>query len=142
MEDFIWSLLNVEIEKGRVMTTRVDAVGKIRMLRELGKLEMPEQMFNRLSPALDEIDALREDRNFIAHGTWGRQRIEMTTIHVCMSLRFKPLNPDEVVSESVPEGRIRELIDGIERTKWTLIGLQNEYHALPGKSVPRRYEGS
>jgi hypothetical protein len=142
MEDLIWSLLDLEIENGRVMTARVDAVGKIRMLRELGRQEMPEQMFHRLSPTLDEIDVLREDRNFMAHGTWGRQRIEMTMIHVCMSLKFKPLAQDEVIAESVPEGRIRTLIDGIERTKWTLIGLQDEYHALPGKSVPPRHADS
>jgi len=70
MEDLIWSLLEVEIEEGRIMTARVDAVGKIRMLRELGELEMPEEMFHRLSPTLDEIDVLRDDRNFIVHGSW------------------------------------------------------------------------
>jgi hypothetical protein len=142
MEDFIWSLLNIEIEKGRVMTARVDAVGKIRMLRELGKQEMPEEMFHRLSPTLDEVDVLRESRNFYVHGTWGRQQIDLTMIHMCMSLRFKPLTPDEVVAESVPEIRITKLIDDIERVKWVLIPLQSDYHALPGKSVPPRHEGS
>jgi hypothetical protein len=142
MEDLIWSLLNVEIEQGRVVTARVDAVGKIRILRELGQLVLPESMFHRLSPTLDEIDVLRDHRNFIAHGSWGRARYDGDWVHVCVSLRPKGPTPDVVVSESFSEKRMRAIIDGIERTKWTLIRLQNEYHALPGKSVPPRHEGS
>ena len=124
MDDFIWSLLGVEIEQGRVMTARVDAVGKIRMLRELGQLELPEKLFHQLSPTLDEIDVLRDDRNFIAHGSWGRMGPYMA--HVAVSLRPKPLAPDELVSETFSEKRMRGIIDGIERTKRTLIELQRE----------------
>jgi hypothetical protein len=141
MEDFIWSLLKVEIEQGRVMTARVDAVGKIRMLRELGHLELPEAMFHRLSLTLDEIDVLRDDRNFIAHGSWGRTKVDMTMVHVCVSLRPKAPSPDQVVSETFPEKRMLTIIDGIERTKWTLIELMRELHTLPGRSVPPRHEG-
>jgi hypothetical protein len=139
MEDFIWSLLEVEIERGRIMTLRVDAVGKIRMLRELGKLEMPEAMFHRLSPTLDEIDVLRDDRNFIVHGNWARIFPEWT--HVVASLRPKGLAPDQAVTETFSETRMRAIIDGIDRTKWTLIELMRELHTLPGRSVPPRHEG-
>jgi hypothetical protein len=142
MEDFIWSLLKIDLEQGRVITGRVDAVGKIRMLRELGRLELPELMFHRLSPALDEIDVLRDDRNFIAHGSWGRTKYRGEWVHVCLSLRPKSPTPDVVVSESFPEIRMRAIIDGIERTKWTLIRLREELDALPGRSTPPRHEGS
>jgi hypothetical protein len=142
MEDLLWSFLKLDIEPGRVVTARVDAVGKIRMLRTLGELEMPEEMFHRLSPILDEIDVFREERNTIAHGTWGRQRIGTEWVHVCLSLKFKPLAPDEVVAESFPQGRMMAITAGIERTKWVLIRLQDELHKLPGRSAPPRHEGS
>lgn len=138
MEDLIWSLLKVDIERGRVVTLRVDAVGKIRMLRELGQLEMTEAMFHRLSPTLDEIDVLRDDRNFIIHGSWGRTRPGMT--HVAVSLRPKPLAPDQVVSETFSEARLRGIIDGMDRTKWVLIELMRELHTLPGRSVPSHHD--
>jgi hypothetical protein len=139
MEDFIWSLLGVEIEQGRVMTVRVDAVGKIRMLRELGQLELPEPMFHRLSPTLDEIDVLRDDRNFIVHGSWARTKPDMT--HVAVSLRPTGLAPDQAVSETFSVARMRAIIGGIERTKWVLIELMRELHTLPGRSAPPHHEG-
>ena len=139
MEDLIWSLLEIEIEEGRIMTARVDTVGKIRMLRELGELEMPEEMFHRLSPALDEIDVLRDDRNFIVHGSWARMKPQW--VHVAVSLRPKAPYPDQAVSETFSEARMLAIIDGIDRTKWVLIGLMRELHALPGRSPPPRHEG-
>ncbi len=140
MEDFIWSLLNIPIEQGRIITLRVDAVGKIRMLRQLGEMVLTEAQFHTLSPTLDEIDVIREDRNSIAHGSWGRMDPDMT--HVCLSLRPKGLAPDEVVSETFSESRMRAIIDATERTKSVLIGLMQELHASPGRSLPPHHEGS
>jgi hypothetical protein len=139
MEDFIWSLLDIPIEQGRVMTLRTDAVGKIRMLRRLGEMVLTEAQFHTLSPTLDEIDVIREDRNSIAHGTWGRTAPSM--VHVCLSLRPQGLAPDQVVSETFPETRMLAIIDGIERTKWVLIGLMQELHASPDRSPPPHHEG-
>ena len=137
MEDLIWTLLKLEIEQGRIVTARMDAVGKIRMLRHLGELEMTEEQFHRLSPALDEIDILREDRNFIVHGTWGRAGFDRT--HFCLSLRLKPDSVENVIGESFPESRMRRIGDAIERRKWELIDLMEELHALPGRFVPKHH---
>jgi hypothetical protein len=139
MEDFIWSLLNVPIEQGRIVTLRTDAVGKIRMLRGLGELVLTEAQFHKLSPTLDEIDVLRDDRNSIIHGTWGR--VSPSGVHVCLSLRPRGLAPDQVVSETFPETRLRAMIDATERTKWVLIGLRQELDASPGRSPPLHHEG-
>ena len=75
MEDGIWHLLNVPIETGRILTARLDAVVKIRLLRELGERLLPESNWHELSQILDKIDIRREDRNFIGHGTWGRSDV-------------------------------------------------------------------
>jgi hypothetical protein len=139
IEDFIWVLLDLKIEDGRIMTGRVDAVGKIRMLRKLGEQKLPESLFHRLSPVLDQVAAIREDRNFIAHGTWGRTKPAYT--HVCLSLRPEALAPDQIVSETFPEVRMLTLIDGIEITKQGLIQLMRDYYALPGKTTPPHHQG-
>jgi hypothetical protein len=72
MEEFIWVLLKLNVESGRIVTTRLDAVVKIKMLRQLGEIELEEAHFHKLSPILDHIDIVREDRNFIVHGVWSR----------------------------------------------------------------------
>jgi hypothetical protein len=140
MEDFIWSLLNIPIEQGRVITLRTDTVGKIRMLRRLGEMALTESLFHRLSPALDEIDVMRDDRNSIVHGTWGRRGEDM--MHINLSLRPQGLAQDDVVSQTFSEERMRAMIDATDRLKWVLIEIQNELHALPGRSIPPRHEGS
>jgi hypothetical protein len=139
MEDFIWRLLDVPIEQGRIVTLRTDSVGKIRMLRQLGELILAEAQFHRLSPTLDEIDVLREDRNSIIHGTWGRSG--PGGVHICLSLRPKGLAPDQVVAESFPEARIRSIIDATDRTKWVLIDLMNELPASPNRPPQQRPGG-
>jgi hypothetical protein len=73
MDDLIWQLLKLDLASGRIVTTRLDAVAKIKMLRDLGKIKLViEAQFHKLSEVLDRIDILREDRNLITHGLWGR----------------------------------------------------------------------
>jgi len=59
---------------------------------------------------------------------------------VAVSLRPKAPNPDQAVSETFPEARMRTIISGIDRTKWVLIELMRALHTLPGRSVPQRHE--
>lgn len=121
LEDSIWRLLDVEIEIGRIITARLDATAKIRMLRELGERLLPQPEWHELSQIVDRIDIRREDRNFIGHGTWGRSLPE--NIPVALSLRVKPNEPTEVVSETFSEDRMKEIIGDIQSLKWSLIRL-------------------
>lgn len=127
MQDFIWYFLDLEMDRGRVITDRSDVTARIRWLRQLGQLRLPEADFHILSPILDRIDILREDRNFIVHGTWGTSDTEP----VCLSVRVTAPNPNEIVSETFSAIRMRAIIDGIERAKWDLIGLMTKLGALP-----------
>ena len=131
MDDFIWAFLDIPIEQGRVITVRMDAVRKIQTLRRLGELILPETKFHELSVILDHIDILREERNLIGHGSWGRTSPENETVVV--SLKPEGLNPDEVVSETFPNSRLREVTAEIEKAKWQLIPLMEERYASLGK---------
>ena len=138
MDDFIWALLAVPIEQGRIITVRMDAVRKIQTLRQLGGLVLAETVFHQLSPILDQIDILRDDRNLIVHGTWGRQLPEND--NVVVPLKPEALEPDQVVSETFPDSRLRIAIDGIEKAKWQLIPLMNDRYASLDKSLRQHHE--
>ena len=84
MDDFIWALLGVPIERGRIITVRMNAVRKIQTLRQLGGLVLSKSKFHELSPLLDQVDILRDLRNLVAHGTWGREGPK-TTMLSCRS---------------------------------------------------------
>lgn len=138
MDDFIWALLAVPIEQGRVLTVRMDAVRKIQTLRRLGELVLPTEKFYLLSPILDRVDILREERNLIGHGSWGRSGYDKVTVVV--SLKPEALKADEAVSETFPDSRLRAVIDGIDEAKWQLIPLMEERYASLDKSLRRHHE--
>jgi hypothetical protein len=137
MEEFIWVLLKLDIESGRIVTTRLDAVAKIKMLRQLGEIELEEVHFHKLSPILDHIDIMREDRNFIVHGVWGRN---LNGVPVALSLRPKPLAPDLIVSEEFPDNRMRYIVFEIDKSRIQVKLLVKELSALPEKSDPPHHE--
>ncbi len=133
LEDFIWHLLDMNMDRGRIITTRLDVIAKIRMTRQFAELKLPETQFHTLSAILDKMDILREDRNFIVHGTWGRSMPE--NMHICLSLRPTPLAPDQAVSETFPETRLRAIIADIEQIKTGLLDLM---FAIPTSCAERQ----
>jgi hypothetical protein len=138
MEDLIWQLLGLDIEQGRVITSRLDAVAKIRMIRSLGEPALTEPQWLSLSETMARIDILREDRNTILHGTWGR---DPAGVPFAISLRFTPLAPDQVVSESFPDRRMREICHNIDASKFRLRRLMIELRSSPNKSDELHPEG-
>jgi len=107
MEDFIWHF-----------TGRLDATAKIRMLRALGELKLREQRWHVLSSTLDKIDMLREERNMMVHGTWGRIP---GGVPIAISLRIRPLAPDQVVSETFPAERMQGIAHDTVAAKLRLM---------------------
>jgi hypothetical protein len=138
MEDFIWFLLKVELPKGRIITTRLDALARINMLRSLGELELSEPTFHRLSQMLDRLDIVREERNFIVHGLWGTSLPE--NVPIALSLRPK-WKSDQVVSETFPRERMQAIHSEIENGRKRLLRLMIELGALPQTPPPPRPEG-
>jgi hypothetical protein len=130
MEDMIWHFYGVHMEKGRIITTRMDTVSKITMLRQLRDLEVKEPLYSELSLLLDRVDILREDRNSIVHGIWGRT---MGGTPLVVSLRPKPLAPNQVVSETFPDIRMRTIVADIEMARVSLIEMMEKLFSIPHK---------
>lgn len=129
LNDIIWRLLNLSFEDGRAITGRADATSKISLLRTLAPRHLAsDDKLEALLFALDAIDALRDDRNFIAHGAWGR--IEPEGIPMAASLRSKS-KPDEVTGESFDAARMRKIIMTIVKMREMLALLVGEIDASP-----------
>jgi hypothetical protein len=94
MEGLIWEFFDVDIEYGRVITSRMDASIRIQTLRLLGKRQYKNAQLDKLNTLLTEIDDLRLIRNFIVHGAWATLFPEL--IPVAMSVREKSDDPAEV----------------------------------------------
>ena len=70
MQFTLWSILGLPVADGRVLTQRTDASRKIQWLRTFSKRHASPAQKAALDLALDEIELLQDDRNFIVHGVW------------------------------------------------------------------------
>jgi hypothetical protein len=122
MDDLIWRFLDLPVEYGRIVTSHVDANGKIKLLSQLietsfGHSSPDYIMFSYFEEILSHTDIIRIDRNLIIHGTWGRN---LSRIPMAMSLRIRD-TPSTIVSESFDGIRMRDLIRKILVVKWAMI---------------------
>jgi hypothetical protein len=126
LDDLIWHFFDLPIAYGRIVTSRMDATGKITMLRPLNdmsfSLSSPDYaVHSYIKECLEQIKFLREERNLAVHGTWGRRRRTIGSfVPIAFSLRIKD-KPTTVVSEDFDERRIRRMIDDTLRLKWMAI---------------------
>jgi hypothetical protein len=122
IDDLIWHLLDLPVEYGRVITTRLDATGKIRILKALGDLTYTESERSALNETIGKIELLKDDRNFIIHGTWGTSKLDNEPL--ALSLRPKS-DPSKIIGETFPEARMREILDATEARKAELIAFRD-----------------
>jgi hypothetical protein len=134
MEDYIWALLGVEIDYGRVVTAKLDASSRIQMIASLALLEYPKEKSDEVKELMSQIDILRDDRNFVMHGSWGMLDVWSgqlaQTVPVALSVRIKH-DPLLVVGESFPETRMHALIRQMDARKRDLIALINARRSTP-----------
>ena len=94
LNEILWSCLQLSFEDGRTLTGRADTTTRIALLRTIAPRHLTnEDKLEALLVALDTIDAVRDDRNFIVHGSWGRIWPEGTPIAASFRAKSKP---DEV----------------------------------------------
>jgi hypothetical protein len=130
LNDLVWGFLGLSFEDGRALTGRNDASTKIALLRVLAPRHLAsDDKLEALLLALDTIDAARDDRNFIVHGSWGQMQPEGTPL--AMSLRAKSSRPDEVTGETFPPDRMRRIIVTIVRMREAIGMLVAEIEASP-----------
>lgn len=138
MGDFIWLLLGLDIAVGRILTARMDASAMVKLLRELAEATLAKSDFHKLSPILDQIDIVRDDRNLVVHGLWA---VNSYGTPIASSLRQKPLSPTEIVSETFDDNRMRILIQTIAALHRRLLLLMRELRPSQDISAPQRPSG-
>lgn len=132
IEDLIWSILKISDEDGRIVTKRWDAVTKITILRALANRHLVGSQLDELVDALDDANLIRDDRNFIVHGLWGK--IQPGNEPAALSLRPNA-NPGEIIAQTYPHDRMRFLIDEIGRVKEIVIQTLLSLQPSPDKST-------
>jgi hypothetical protein len=118
LEDMIWLFLDLPMEFGRAVTATMDVSFKLKILRQLNELCCDPLLRSYLSELFQRIDFVREDRNFIIHGSWGR--VMPDNIPIALSLRPKD-TPSTVVSETFPPERMRQIHETIIDLNWRLM---------------------
>ena len=95
IDQTIWRFLNFDIGNGRKFTTPMNAERKVGFLRLLAETYLDGEQLSTILDTIDTIDLCRDDRNFIAHGTWFRSGPDKE--HLVFAIRVKT-NPDDVIA--------------------------------------------
>jgi hypothetical protein len=118
----IWAFLDLDIDKGRVITTKLNTDVKVELLRALINTYCAGEVLDELLRVMDFIGGYKEDRNFVVHGSWGTLTPE--NVPVCGSIRQKA-PPGEVIVETFPKERMLAIINGILEAKQNLRTLMS-----------------
>ena len=130
MQDTIWQFLRLGMSDGRIITERMDATTLVRILRALGNRHLDEPLLGEFLATMDRIGDAQEDRNFIAHATWGTLLPENVPLGI--SLRPKAI-PGEVMGETFPSERMNATVQQITTAMDFLVKLMPQIQTLPRK---------
>ncbi len=139
MQEVIWTILDIKWEDGRAITQAMDATRKLQLLRSFSKRHLEGKRLENLTAILDCIELYQEDRNVVAHSTWGT--LIETGEPIAMSLRRKS-QPDQVVTEGFPAPRMYSIIEGIKDCRDYLILWRETHESSHERRTPPLYGGS
>ena len=128
LDDLIWRILRLAEDDGKILTKRSQAETKIAILRAIAPRHLKAELLDKLRDALDDADAVREDRNFVAHGVWGTLNGEA----IALSSKAKAL-PGEVVAETFTHERLRRLIGNTKKIRDMIVDVILEHDPSPEK---------
>jgi hypothetical protein len=112
----------------------MDARPKIEWLRSLGERYLSDGDYaNSYFEAISRLDELREDRNFISHGVWGRLKPENEPI--AMSLR-KDTPLGKVIPETFSAARMQGILNDITVALKIIKDAPKQLAALRDKPPP------
>jgi hypothetical protein len=118
----IWAFLDLDVDKGRLITTKLNTDVKVELLRALVNTYCAGELLNDILGVIEFISGYKEDRNFVVHGSWGTLMPE--NVPVCGSIRPKAPS-GEVISETFPRERMLAIINGILEAKQNLRTLMD-----------------
>jgi hypothetical protein len=98
----------------------MDPSRSIALLRVIGPRYLEGDDLRTLIDLLTSADQLRDDRNFIVHGTW--MTIQPEGQISSSSIRTKS-EPGEVVAEHFPHSRMRAIIAETIRTREAIVKI-------------------
>lgn len=131
LHELIWRLAGMSFENGRLFTERMDASRAIIILRVLGARYFKSEQLQRFIDLLAAADDLRDDRNFIIHGSW--MVLQPEGYSMAVSVRQKS-EPGDIVGEHFPHNRMHAIIAKIREVRSDLLEISN---ALP---LPSAYK--
>lgn len=136
LDDLIWTLTGLSFEDGRVLTGRTDAKSKISMLHVLAPRYLKAPGLAGVEQALVLANSLRDDRNFIMHGSWGT--LMPLSVPIVLSLRLASA-PGEVTSETFSRERMIGIINDMQKARRALVDTMNAHPTSPYKSELRTH---
>jgi hypothetical protein len=120
MMELLWRFTGLSFEDGRTVTERMDPARTITLLRFLGPRKLDGERLQTLIDLLATADQLRDDRNFVVHGTWAI--LDPEGVPTASSIRTKS-EPGQVVAESFPHERMLAIIKAIQKTREGMSAL-------------------
>jgi hypothetical protein len=120
LHELIWRFTGMSFEDGRLFTERMDASRAVIILRILGARYLEGEQLQKLIDLLAITDDLRDDRNFIVHGTWAV--LEPEGYNMATSIRQKSA-PGEIIGEHFPHKRMRAIAAKISDVRMGLFEI-------------------
>jgi hypothetical protein len=132
LDDMIWHILELADDDGKALTKRCDAATKIAIINDIAPRHLDANPLEALQDTLGHINAVREDRNLIVHSVWGMLR--PNNVPIAMALRPKS-GPNEVMSETFPHERLRQIASDTKTAKNALIEIMKQLGPWPERST-------
>ena len=129
----IWAFLELEMDQGRLITTKLNTDVNIELLRAQVNTYCAGDLLDDILQVIDFIGVYKEDRNFVVHGSWGT--LKPDNVPVCESIRPKA-PPGEVISETFPNERLLNIIIGLLEAKQNLRTLMDVIERSRRKDGP------
>ena len=130
LQTVIWDFLRLDMEDGRILTSRNDVDTNIVILQSLGKRHVPKEKREEFKGLIAKIKDYQEDRNFIAHGQWGTG--QPGNLPAASSIR-KRSDPEHVFVESFSTERMLRLVKDIQVARDDLVAFGEAFLASHDK---------
>jgi hypothetical protein len=131
LDDMIWRILGLDDDDGKALTKRCDAATKIAIINDIAPRHLDSVLLEALQNVFGDINAVRDDRNLIVHSVWGMLRPD--NVPIAVALRPKS-GPNEVISETFPHERLRQIASDTKTAKNALIEIMKQLAPSPDKS--------
>ena len=127
----IWHILDLDDDDGKALAKRCDAATKIAIINDIAPRHLESAPLEALQDVVSGIDAVREDRNLIVHSVWGNSNPTM----FLSQWRLRPKSgPYEVMSETFPHERLRQIASDTQKAKNALIEIMKQLGPWPHRS--------